>query len=379
MKRLPVALLLSSFLVLSMASVARATGVQTSTSGLAPSGTTWTQQTSNKAANAEAADESIGTPILTVSSASYDSITASWSAVSGASGYEVWRSTSATGTFALIKTTTGTSYTDTGLTVGQTYYYEVRADSLVGTTKVYGAFSKAVSTVSATSLLPTTAEVDSATRWVTQRKGVIAFAVATSDGQVRGYNLNERFVTASVVKAMLLVAYLRSHPTLSSWAISTLTSMIHISDNSAATAIYNVVGDSGLRSLAKAAGMQNFSVSESWGYAQLTAADQARFFLHMDSYIPVQHRAFARYLLSHIANYESWGIPAVARPAGWTVFFKGGWRGTVRGQLVHQIARLERAGHQPISIAVMTDGDPNMTYGIATISGVTERLLGLAK
>jgi hypothetical protein len=316
---------------------------------------------------------------LTVSSASYDSITASWSAVSGASGYEVWRSTSATGTFALIRTTTSTSYTDTGLTVGQTYYYEVRASLLVGTTKVYGAFSTAVSTLSATSPLPTTAEVDSATRWVKQREGVIAFAVATSDGRVRGYNVNERFVTASVVKAMLLVAYLRSHPTLSSWAISTLTSMIHISDNSAATAIYRVVGDSGLRSVAKAAGMQNFSVSESWGYAELTAADQARFFLHMDSYIPVQHRTFARYLLSHIASYESWGIPAVARPAGWTVFFKGGWRGTVRGQLVHQIARLERTGHQPFSIAVMTDGDPNMSYGIATISGVTERLLGLVK
>jgi hypothetical protein len=69
---------------------------------------------------------------------------------------------------------------------------------------------------------------------------------------------------------------------------------------------------------------------------------------------------------------------AVARPAGWTVFFKGGWRGTVRGQLVHQVARLERHG-QTISIAVMTDGDPDIDYGIDTIRGVTSRLLGVTR
>ena len=43
--------------------------------------------------------------------------------------------------------------------------------------------------------------------------------------------------------------------------------------------------------------------------------------------------------------------------------------------LVHQVARLERHG-QTISIAVMTDGDPDMDYGIATVQGVTARLLG---
>lgn len=124
--------------------------------------------------------------------------------------------------------------------------------------------------------------------------------------------------------------------------------------------------------------MKHFSVSVSWGRAQLTPADQARFFLHMDSLIPKHHRALARQLLSHIAAYESWGIPAVARPAGWVVFFKGGWRTTVRGQLVHQIARLERK-NSTLAIAVMTDGDPDMNYGIETIRGVTARLLGLKK
>ena len=88
-------------------------------------------------------------------------------------------------------------------------------------------------------------------------------------------------------------------------------------------------------------------------------------------------RHLADHLLSHIAGYESWGIPAVARPRGWTAFFKGGWRGTWRGQLVHQIARLHKRGER-LAIAVMTDGDPSMEYGIETIEGVAKRLLGHA-
>jgi hypothetical protein len=39
------------------------------------------------------------------------------------------------------------------------------------------------------------------------------------------------------------------------------------------------------------------------------------------------------------------------------------------------VARLE--GHERrFSIAVMTDGDPTMQYGIDTIAGVTQALLG---
>ena len=150
--------------------------------------------------------------------------------------------------------------------------------------------------------------------------------------------------------------------------------MIHVSDNNAATAVWLLVGDPRLRALARRAGMTDFSIRGIWANAQISAADQARYFFEMESLIPKQFRHFARHLLSHIAGYESWGIPAVARPRGWTVFFKGGWRGTGRGQLVHQIARLQRPRDR-VAIAVMTDGDPSMGYGIETIQGVAARLL----
>lgn len=60
-----------------------------------------------------------------------------WGRVSGASGYEIYRSASSTGTYSLIKTTTALYYSNTRLTKGKTYYYKMRAYRMVGKTKVY--------------------------------------------------------------------------------------------------------------------------------------------------------------------------------------------------------------------------------------------------
>jgi hypothetical protein len=211
------------------------------------------------------------------------------------------------------------------------------------------------------------------------RAGHTALAVIDSEGRLSGLRLHSTFITGSVVKAMLLVAYLRrldarGQHTVDSYSNSFLYPMINVSDNNAATQCWSIVGDSGLYSVAQAAGMTDFSISGEWGHAQLSAADQARFFFEMDTLVPREFVGYARYLLSTIAAYESWGIPAIARPAGYAVFFKGGWRSTGLGQLVHQIGRLE--GHRrTFAMAVMTDGDPSMQYGIDTIQGVTAALL----
>jgi hypothetical protein len=218
-----------------------------------------------------------------------------------------------------------------------------------------------------------------AARYIGSRAGRTAFAVVDSEGRVSGVHEHWTFVSASVVKAMLLVAYLRRLNSLGrhnvdSYSNSFLYPMIHVSDNSAATQTWSIVGDGALYRLAHEAGMTDFSIVGIWANARISPADQAKFFFRMDSLIPRQFDGYARYLLSTIAGYESWGIPAVARPRGYTVFFKGGWRGTGLGQLVHQVARLEGHGLR-FSMAVMTDGDPSMGYGIDTIQGVTGSLL----
>jgi fibronectin type 3 domain-containing protein len=50
-----------------------------------------------------------------------------WTAVSGASEYDIYRATSATGSYTKLGSTLGTSYTNTGATAGNTYYYRVVA------------------------------------------------------------------------------------------------------------------------------------------------------------------------------------------------------------------------------------------------------------
>jgi hypothetical protein len=66
---------------------------------------------------------------VTVSAQSSDSIYLSWDSVSGASYYNVYRATSASGDYTFLVYTSSTSYTDTGLSSGATYYYKVTAYS----------------------------------------------------------------------------------------------------------------------------------------------------------------------------------------------------------------------------------------------------------
>ena len=78
-------------------------------------------------------------------SPSYNSINISWNGVTGVTGYEIYRSTSSAGKYILVATSAATSYNNTTLTAGTTYYYKVRAYKLVATTKVYGNFTTIVS------------------------------------------------------------------------------------------------------------------------------------------------------------------------------------------------------------------------------------------
>jgi len=78
-------------------------------------------------------------------SSGYSSIKTSWAAVTGATGYQVYRATSSTGIYTYIGTTTGTSFSSTGLTIGKTYYYKVRATAIIDGVKKYSGYSSVAS------------------------------------------------------------------------------------------------------------------------------------------------------------------------------------------------------------------------------------------
>jgi Beta-lactamase enzyme family len=196
-------------------------------------------------------------------------------------------------------------------------------------------------------------------------------------GRIHAHRGTVQYSSASLVKAMLLVAYLNRRDVrrrdLRLGERHLLGPMVRISDNDAASAIYERVGEAGLTRLAHRAGMRRFAANPVWGGCQVTARDQARFFARIRGLLPKRHRKYAMSLLRRIVSYERWGIPPGA-PGGWALYFKGGWFRDDEGWRVHQAALL-RQGNRRLAIAVLTRGSPTLEYGAATITGVTSRLL----
>ncbi|MGH2957565.1 MAG: serine hydrolase, partial [Solirubrobacterales bacterium] len=223
---------------------------------------------------------------------------------------------------------------------------------------------------------PWAKRISDASRYARGRVGTVSFAVVDERGRIRGFHRGTRYSSASLVKAMLLVAYLRGvrGRELNAEERGLLGPMIRVSDNDAADAIYAQVGPSGLQRLARRSGMRRFAANPAWGGCQVTAVDQARFFRRLGSLLPPRHRKYGLGLLSGIVASQRWGIPQGA-PKGWRLHFKGGWYpGDPGGWRVHQAALLRRGGRR-LGVAVLTSGDPSYDYGATTIRGVTARLL----
>ena len=79
--------------------------------------------------------------ISSVTTLSGSSIKVSWSAVAGATGYEVSRRVGKTGKPTLVYTGPARAFTNTGLTAGTVYYYTVRAYKTVSGEKYFGLTS----------------------------------------------------------------------------------------------------------------------------------------------------------------------------------------------------------------------------------------------
>jgi beta-lactamase class A len=215
--------------------------------------------------------------------------------------------------------------------------------------------------------------------YAAQRPGRIAFAVRTEQ-RFWGRHADTTFPSASVLKAMLLVAYLRE-PYVRGRALrhserALLTPMIRRSDNDAATAIRARIGNGALVHLAHVVGMKRFRPAAIWGLSRIDARDQTLFFLRIDRLLPPRHRAYGLRLLRTVVPWQRWGVGRVA-PAGWELYFKGGW-GSGTGLVDHQVALLRR-GDERVAIAVLTVADGSHAAGKVTLKGIFARLLkGLA-
>ena len=225
--------------------------------------------------------------------------------------------------------------------------------------------------------LPSVAALRKAWGYARERGGDVSVAVVDTRGRLRGRRADTGYVSASVVKAMLLAAELRRLErdglALDPATQGLLRAMITESDNDAADSIYLRVGDAGLSDVARSARLRRFTVAGYWANAQITAADMARYFSRLPQLLAGPHGKWGLALFGAITKEQRWGVPrAAGRP--WSVLFKGGWRATGQGELVHQVALL-RDGNRNLAIAVLTDAQPSQLYAIHTVRGIADRLL----
>jgi hypothetical protein len=219
-------------------------------------------------------------------------------------------------------------------------------------------------------------DVDAARAYAEGRSSIVSFHVRTERGRW-SYDADRQVASASVVKAMLMAAYLNEPGVrgrdLRGSDLRLLRPMIRRSANDAATVVRNIVGNDALARLAARARMTRFATNALWGLSRITARDQTRLWLHFERFVPRRHRGTAMGLLQDIVPRQRWGFGEVALPPGWQLHFKGGW-GSGRGLVDHQVALLRR-GEERVALAILTTGSPSHAYAKQTLRGVAERLL----
>jgi beta-lactamase family protein len=191
---------------------------------------------------------------------------------------------------------------------------------------------------------------------------------------------SEHFDSASVVKVTILGALLRKardqHRFLTSTEAALARAMITRSDNDAASALWAELGHRHLQHFLNLAGMTQTILGPdgAWGLTQITAYNEVlllRLLLHPNRVLDNASRRYALNLMAHVIGSQRWGVPAGA-PTSLTVHVKNGWLPlATHGWRIHSIGCFTGRGGG-YSIVVLTQDNPTMAYGIATIEAVAK-------
>lgn len=213
------------------------------------------------------------------------------------------------------------------------------------------------------------------------RSSTVALTVADRvKGIVCALRQGLHFDSASVVKVTILGALLRrameQHRSLTSSEVSLTTAMITRSDNNAATTLWARLGRGSLQHFLNLAKMTETVLGPDgyWGLTQITAHDEMtllRLLTSNNTVLNAASRAYARGLMARVTASQRWGVPA-GTPAGVTVHVKNGWlpRPT-HGWRIHSVGTFSGRGRYYL-IAVLTQDNATMAYGVRTIENVAE-------
>jgi beta-lactamase class A len=188
------------------------------------------------------------------------------------------------------------------------------------------------------------------------------------------------FDSASAIKATIISALLykvHGPSNLTAAQRGLAWRMITQSDNAAASALWDEVGDAGMQRFVTAAHMSHTVLDDAaWGLSQLTAQDELTLLTLLATHGSVlsdTSRGYVLWLMSKVIPSQRWGVPDGA-PAGVTVSVKNGWlpdpltgRWHVNSIGAFRSLGAYRSRDISYQIAILTDGNRSESYGIGTI------------
>jgi hypothetical protein len=191
-------------------------------------------------------------------------------------------------------------------------------------------------------------------------------------------NGSEHFDSASVVKVIILGALLRKaqdhHRYLTDTEAALADVMITQSDNDAASYLWDELGRGYLQHFLNLAHMTQTFLGPGpyWGLTQITAYNEVlllRLLLTKNRVLDVASREYALSLMARVIPSQRWGVTAGA-PTRFTVHVKNGWLPLpTHGWRINSIGCFTGRG-AGYSIVVLTQNNPTMAYGIATVEAI---------
>ena len=217
-----------------------------------------------------------------------------------------------------------------------------------------------------------------AARIARNRKGLVGVAVYQMDtGAFYSFQGQRAFPMYSTAKVPIMLAVLdlavREERRVSEWERDLIKVMIQVSDNGAASRLLAHAGgaDAVTRYLRRI-GIGNTTINGyAWGASTTTAQDMARLMAKIGNCTILVPRLcnYAVQTLAGVVASQKWGVSAGA-PSGATVALKNGWYPQNNGWAVNSAGMVISRGKR-YAIAVYTNPDPSMKYGIETIEQIS--------
>lgn len=187
---------------------------------------------------------------------------------------------------------------------------------------------------------------------------------------VCSYNPHLLVGVASIIKVTIVGTLLRraqeENRALTATEQNQARLAITESDNDAATAMYNSLGNTRMQAFMTAAGMTDTQTGTCWGCYRTSSSDQVNLLQTLtngNAVLTADRKAYLLGLMSQVIASQRWGTPAGA-PSTATVHVKNGWFPS--GGQVNSIGRFDGNGHDYM-MAVVTGNSFATDVGIARI------------